>query len=110
MDQIRNKPYRSARSGKAFFGIFLVLIGSLLLLKRAGFFFPNWLLSWPMLLIVIGLFTGVRHNFRNPASYILIIIGALFLLDRMIPGMNMTMFIWPVLLILFGLFMIGGHN
>jgi predicted membrane protein len=111
MEQTPNKyPYRNARSRKAFFGIFLVLIGSLLLLRRAGFFFPGWILSWPMFFIVIGLFTGVRHNFRNPASYILILLGLVFLLDRMIPGMNLSIFVWPVVLILIGLYMISGRS
>jgi predicted membrane protein len=108
---MRNRePYKNRRSGKVFLGMFLLVIGSLLLLSRIGFFLPGWLLSWPMFLIVIGLFTGIRNNFRNPVSYILLLIGGVFLIDRMIPGINLTVFVWPVILMLIGLYMILGRS
>jgi len=99
-------PYKNARSGKVFFGMLLLIVGIYLLLKKAGLFLPDWLISWPMFFIVLGLYTGIRHHFRNPVSYILLLTGGIFLFDRMIPGM----FIWPVLLITLGLYLILGRN
>jgi len=37
-------------------GIILVAVGSVFLAKQMGTVFPNWLFTWPVLLIVIGFF------------------------------------------------------
>ncbi|TZF82153.1 hypothetical protein FW774_15800 [Pedobacter sp. BS3] len=97
---------RYARPRKALAGLLLLVIGLILLLKQLGFFFPGWLFSWPMLLIVFGIFSGVRHQFRNPGSFIMIFIGGAFLADRVVPDFNFTSFIWPMLIIMLGLLMI----
>ena len=46
-------------------GLILVAIGSLLLARKLGAYIPDWLLSWPMLLIACGLLIGFKSNFRN---------------------------------------------
>jgi hypothetical protein len=60
-----------------FFGIGIVIVGILLLLRTMG------LLSyftieefWPVILIVIGVLLGLKNNFRRNAWWILILIGA----------------------------------
>jgi predicted membrane protein len=62
-----------------------------------------------MFLIVIGLFTGIRHQFRNPGSYILLFLGGIFLLDN-ISNFDASQFIWPAAMIGLGLYMISGRN
>ena len=99
-----------SKSGKVFAGMILLIVGTLLLFQRFGLMFPHWLFSWPVFLMVVGLFLGVRHNFRNPAWFILMTVGGLFLLERLISGLNVRDFIWPIIIIFLGIWMIFGKN
>jgi predicted membrane protein len=94
------------RRGKLYGGIFIVIIGSLFLLRELGFIFPPWLFTWKMLLIVIGVFSGFKNKFRNPSWLFFILIGSAFLLSDIYPELSIKPFIWPVLVILVGLTMI----
>jgi predicted membrane protein len=67
---------------------------------------PDWLFSWEMLLIVIGIFSGLAHAFRGPGWLIMILIGTFFLMDHLIPGLDIRRFIWPAIIILVGLIML----
>jgi predicted membrane protein len=97
--------------GKVFAGFILLAVGGVLLLRQFDFpYFPDWLISWPMLLIAWGLYSGAKHNWKNPAWIILIIAGIAFLLDRNVPGFRIHQIVWPVLLISFGLWMILRRN
>jgi predicted membrane protein len=105
-----SNPPRSS-SGKILAGVLLLLVGSVLLLERLNFLYaPFWLFTWPVFLIVLGLFIGFRHNFRNPGWFILVTIGSVFLLEMINPDFNFKRYIWPILIILIGLWMIFGRN
>lgn len=93
------------RRGKALAGVILLIVGGALLLKQFDFFFfPNWLFSWPMWLILWGLYSGAKHNFNNSSSFILILLGIVFLVHE---NLNVASgFIWPMALIIFGLWII----
>ena len=71
--------YHGRTAGRVGAGLFLLLIGGLLLLDQMGFPLPDWLFNWHMLLIAIGLFLGIRHGFRGGAWLILILIGSFFM-------------------------------
>jgi predicted membrane protein len=95
---------------RALAGFILVALGGVILLKEFGLFFiPAWLVSWPALLIFIGVLSGIKHDFRNPGSIILIGIGTIFLINRFFWGFGFIS-IWPVILIAVGLRMILGRN
>ncbi|WP_207427896.1 LiaI-LiaF-like domain-containing protein [Pedobacter sp. SYSU D00535] len=96
--------------GKKWIGIIFLLLGTIMLSRSLGLFIPDWLISWPTALIAIGFFTGSRHQFRNPASYILIIIGSIFLLDRMIPYIDLGDFVFPLIIMGLGLYLLTGRN
>jgi predicted membrane protein len=100
------KPFPAHRRGKIAGGLIVVGIGVMLLLREAGVEFPEFIFSWEMILIVLGLFIGVKHNFRNPSWIILIVIGGVFMMDDVFPGMTIGSYIWPLLIIFFGLVMI----
>ncbi|HVW62548.1 MAG TPA: LiaF domain-containing protein [Puia sp.] len=87
-------------------GIFLLLIGGVLLLDQMGFPLPGWLFSWHVLLIAIGLFIGLRHNFRGGAWIILILVGGFFMMQDYYPDLPLRRFIWPAVLIFVGLIVI----
>jgi len=93
-------------SGRFFAGLVLVVVGSLLLAREMGVYFPRWFFSWEMLLIAFGVFTGARHSFRSWGWLIPIVIGVAFLMDDFLPELELRHFIWPAIIITIGLVMI----
>jgi predicted membrane protein len=87
-------------------GLFLLLVGGVLLLDQMGFPLPDWLFKWHVLLIALGLFIGLRHNFRGGAWLILILVGSFFLVEDNYPQIPFHRFIWPAVLIFVGLMII----
>ena len=87
-------------------GVFILIIGVAALLKATLTDFPDWLFSWQMLMIVFGLFIGLRHNFRGPSWLILILIGGIFLVNEIYPEISFRRYMWPVAIIVVGLFII----
>ena len=87
-------------------GALVIIIGIILLAKRIGlFFFPFHV--WPLILLAIGIYTGVKHNFRHFGSWVLIILGILFMIPRFfVFGVLSTHLVAPVLLIALGLYLI----
>jgi uncharacterized membrane protein HdeD (DUF308 family) len=71
-------------------GAIIILFGVFLLLNNLdlGFLFPNWLFSFPMILIIIGLVIGINSKFEKKSSLILITIGGVFLLRKIFDGFN----------------------
>jgi len=85
---------------RTFVGIIFVLVGSVLIARNYGWLdydFSRYLISWQMLLIVIGLFQLARRAY-TPAI-VLIGVGLFFLID--FPD-NFRENFWPVLIILVG--------
>jgi len=106
--QDQNNNFNQPRqNGRIFAGLFLLFIGGIFLMKEMSFpFFPDWFFTWPMILIAVGIYTGIKHQFRNPAWIILIIIGGVFLTDQIDMGFNFHRFIVPIIIIGVGLVMI----
>lgn len=97
------------RSGKGniIAGVFLVLAGLIWLASSTHILnFPYWVLSWPMLLIAFGLFSGICHRFRGAGWLILTAIGAFFLLDRILPDHSFVGYFWPLVVMAAGLIII----
>jgi predicted membrane protein len=94
---------RRRSGGRVWVPLGLIVIGGALLLRQMGFDFPEWLFSWQVLLITIGIILGFSHAFRGPGWLILILVGTFFLMDQMIPGLAIHRFIWPVVIIIVGL-------
>ncbi|WP_166670793.1 LiaF domain-containing protein [Olivibacter sp. XZL3] len=104
-------PQHRSNSGRVWVGLIIIIIGFSMLSNTLGFIFdfPNWLFSWPMWLIVIGLVLGARNNFKKPSSFILILIGCFFLIERMF-DVSLGRFFWPAFIILLGCWLIAGRN
>ncbi len=96
---IHPDPQRSRILG----GIILILIGVLFFARKLGIEMPDWLFTWPMFLIGLGLYISAKHNFRNPGGYILMLIGGVFLSERFYPEIQIHEFFWPTFLILMGI-------
>lgn len=107
------KPGTDRDSGKRkrnnhWVGLFLIGIGALLLLRQFGFHLPWWLFSWPMILVVVGLFIGAIHGFRDFTWVIIAGVGFFFLLDDFFPNIDIGNFILPVGVTAVGLFIFLG--
>jgi len=92
--------------GHIWAGFFLLIIGGFLLMRAGGVFLPDWLFTWPVLLIAIGIFIGLKHQFRHGGWIIPILIGGIFLIDRELTSVNLRPFIAPIIIITLGLFFI----
>jgi hypothetical protein len=100
-----NKPH----SSKTTIGIIILIIGTVLLVDQFNLvFIPDWIFSWPMWLIVIGLYTGAKHNFTNRGWLIMVVIGIGFLLEN--TGVLAAGVIWPIGIIAVGIWMIFRHG
>ena len=97
---------RDHKNSRIALGTFVVLIGAILLLSRIGFFiFPFHV--WPFILIAIGIYSGIKHNFSHMGSWVLIVLGILFAIPRFaVFGVMSTHLVAPLLLIVFGIFLI----
>lgn len=106
MENFKNKDMESQK-GKVMVGGVLVSIGLLILLNNVGLDLPDWLWHWSNILIIIGLFIGVKHNFRNSAWFILVLIGSVFTLKEAFGHeINFGKVIFPGMLVLIGLYIL----
>ncbi|MGV3641863.1 MAG: LiaF transmembrane domain-containing protein [Adhaeribacter sp.] len=105
-----NSPTPNPQGGKIFAGLVLLAIGLMLLLKNAGLHFSFWFINWEMIVMALGLFMGIRSNFRHPAWFILLTVGGLNLIENYNEDFNVGTYLWPMLLIEFGLWMIFGRQ
>ena len=94
------------RKGSIWTGVFILIVGVAALLKASLTDLPDWLFSTPTFLIALGLFIGLRHNFKGMAWFILIMIGCVTLFDRINPDFSLRRYIWPLALIAVGMFFI----
>lgn len=97
--------FMEPRSGRAFAGLVLVIIGGVLLGRQMGVDIPEWVLTWEMLLIGLGVFFGARRMFRPGGWIIMILVGTAFMLNDY-SDLGIRNLIWPAAIILFGLWMI----
>ena len=76
-DDISN--YIHSNSGnRVWIGLLFLTVGGLLLAKKVGADIPDWMFSWYMLVIAIGLLIGFKSGFRNAGGLIMIFVGVAF--------------------------------
>jgi len=94
-----------SKHSRVWTGLFILMIGIAALLRASYPLYFDWLFTWEVLLIALGLFIGVRHGFRGVAWFILILIGSIFLSNKYFDIFTFS-YIWPTVLIIIGLFII----
>ena len=94
------------KRGKIMSGILVVIAGSLFLAKELGADIPQWVFTWKMALIALGLIIGAKNYFRQTGWIIFILVGGAFLIGDINPEISIKPFLWPVLIILIGIAMI----
>ncbi|MBX9783160.1 MAG: cell wall-active antibiotics response protein [Chitinophagaceae bacterium] len=108
-----NEPFKRKErilNERILLGVIVIAAAVLLLLRNIGFPFPDFLFTWPMILIVVGLISGVRHGFKNNGWWILMAIGGFFLFSREMPDMGIERFFWPLLIFAIGISIITGRG
>jgi predicted membrane protein len=86
-------------------GFILVFLGVFFLLKNLDLGLPDWVLSWQIIMICIGLMISVMSNFKNNAGPVLVIIGGIFLAkDIFALTYDISRFVWPAVMIVAGIF------
>lgn len=104
--------YRDHRGGgnKAVFGFFIILAGLAILLKQVGVLsFIHFQTYWPLILIAVGIFIGVRNRFSTNAPFIFIAVGIFHLIpafsfrvgEHMVDSEDLVI---PIILVGLGLF------
>ena len=94
------------RDNGTWIGALLVIIGGMALAKSFLFPIPGWLFNWQSLLIAIGLFIGLRNDFRGSAWLVMIMIGGVFLFKDYYFAGDLRQHAWPLILISLGAFFI----
>lgn len=92
-------------------GIIILIIGSVLLLKALGFWFPVWFTTWPMILIAVGVVILVKNKFQTGFGVFLILFGGFWLVQRNFGfPFELRPYLIPGGLILLGLYLIAKRN
>jgi predicted membrane protein len=107
------RDYRDYRYGRhrrrdhGTFGFVILIIGLLLLSHHLGLYYFHYHILWPVILIALGLFIGIKSKFRNNGPFILMGIGVLNLIPRFeIWNVSSSELAVPVMFILGGLLLI----
>ena len=90
------------RNNRFWLGAMFIVGGGLLLASKLGAPIPYWIFSWPVFLIAIGLYSGIRHRFQNGGWLIMMGLGTYFLLDEKLDDANLHQYLLPVMIILVG--------
>jgi predicted membrane protein len=97
---------------RVMFGIILIAVGGIWILQQLGVIPPvlrEILISWQMLLILIGAFSLINGN--DVTGWILILIGGVFLIPHMVEvPWELRRLAWPVLLVVAGAVMLVRYR
>ena len=105
MKTIIENPNIQQHKGRTTVGAIILIIGTLLLIDQFNLaFIPDWIFSWPMILIAVGVYSGVKHHFKKPFATIMIILGMAFLFTENFD--NADRVVWPIAIIAAGTWMI----
>ena len=95
------------RNNRVLGGLFLLAVGGVFLMREFDlFYFPGWLFTWPMILIAVGIFSGLKHGFRGGGWLVMLVIGGIFLVDEMDVNVDLHRFLVPSIIIAVGLMLI----
>jgi len=93
-------------SGRAWSGVLIIIIGLAFLLNNMNLDIPRWVFSWSNFLIILGVFIGVRRNFKGIGWLVLILIGAYNTLDDMHLDFDLSKYALGMGLVIVGGFLI----
>ncbi len=106
-DDMMKEWEKTHRRGRIIGSLLIITAGSLFMAKEAGALIPEWVFTWKMLLIAIGVHVALKHSFRKFFWLPLVLVGGVFLITQDIaPELAMSKYLWPAAIILVGLLML----
>ena len=102
-DRHRNCARGNNKQTGLFFGLILCTVGGLLIARQLGAPIPGYVFTWQMLLIAIGIFSGISNGFRHLFWLIPTAVGVIFLVREYFPNQGIEPYLIPVALIAVGL-------
>lgn len=93
----------SKKTNEKWIGLIVLTVGVIILLRNLDLPLPDFLFSWPMILIVVGFIVAVKEEFKGVNWLILMGLGGFFLALKVVPDWNLRNFIAPAILIAIGL-------
>lgn len=102
---VSTQPESKFKSGRVMGGIVVLIVGLVLLAQKAGANMPEWLFTWPMIIVAAGIFVGAKDRFRDWGWLIPVAVGVIFLLHESFDGYSWHN-LWPVMIIIAGVTMI----
>ncbi|MCX6180567.1 MAG: DUF5668 domain-containing protein [Bacteroidetes bacterium] len=98
---------KTHKRGRIIGGLLVITAGSLFLARETGTLIPEWVFSWKMLLIAMGVYVAIKHSFRKFFWLPLVLVGGVFLITQdLSPELSISKYLWPAAIILFGLMII----
>jgi hypothetical protein len=95
---------------KTILGIAFVALGVSILLHRFSFImFPHLVISWPIMMIALGIYIGAKSDFKKTNWIYLTAFGFLFLLANIIPSFTFGL-LWPISIMAIGAFVYSRRN
>ncbi|RPD42501.1 LiaF transmembrane domain-containing protein [Chitinophaga barathri] len=89
-------------------GVIVLCVGLFIFLRRMGLELPDWIFSWPMILILVGFVMGAKSKFQGIAWFIVTFVGCVFLVGEIVPmDWNIGRFLFPGILMVMGVYIIG---
>ncbi len=108
MAQDRNERRQGRLNERPLIGLLIIAAGVLILLRNLDFPFPDFLFTWPMILILVGFVMAVREGFKPGGWLTVLAVGGFFLAMKMFPEFHLSTFFWPAILIAVGLSFVLG--
>lgn len=104
---LREVNCRNRKNSHIALGSIIVFVGLFILGRRLGIFYMPPFRLWSLLILGVGIYSGIKHRFTNMGSWVLIAIGLLFTIPKFfVWGVWSSHLVAPVLLIVIGTYLI----
>jgi predicted membrane protein len=108
MSRLNRQRNNIANGSGLWAGVIVLCIGLFIFLRKMGLEMPDWLFSWPMIIVAVGFLMGVKNKFQGIGWFIVTFVGCVFLVGEIVPDeWDISRFIFPTILIMVGVYMIG---
>lgn len=94
---------RKQRNGRIVAGVMVILAGLFYLLYQLDFKIPDWIFSWPAIIIAVSIIAAVKHGLNDWRWILLFLIGALFMGAEIYPDSAILRYKIPIVLFIVGI-------
>jgi predicted membrane protein len=103
-----NRQQNNGNGSGLWAGVIVLCIGLFIFLRKAGMDLPDWIFSWPMILVLVGFVMGAKSKFQGITWFIVTFVGCIFLVGEIVPmDWNIRRFLFPSIIMVVGVYMIG---